>query len=254
MPQRTRTGFAPAEAGWWPGPLDRSAARRRRRRADVVVLGAGLSGLVAADRLAASGASVVVLEARPDRVGGRLETVELDGTPADLGGCFVGAEHTSLRVLIGELGMRTFRAHGRGNRVTCRTGRFAHGALTRRITTRAVERAVGGFERTAAHTALEGRALDSWLARSSAWPPARDVVRDMLVNVLAAEPSDVSLAHALHYVRSGGGLAAMVGTGHGAQQDLVEGGAQALATRLADRLGDAVELGAPVGRLETTST
>src|SRR5919199_4467078 len=220
MPQRTRTGFAPAKAGWWPGPLDQGAARRRRRRADVVVVGGGLSGLV----------------------------------PADLGGCFVGAEHTSLRVLIGELGMRTFRAHGRGNRVTCRTGRFAHGALTRRVTTRAVERAVGGFDRTAAGTALEGRALDSWLARSSAWPPARDVVRDMLVNVLAAEPSDVSLAHALHYVRSGGGLAAMVGTGHGAQQDLVEGGAQALATRLADRLGDAVELGAPVGRLETTST
>src|ERR671934_206386 len=77
------------------------------------------------------------LDEQPDRVGGRLETVELGGTPADLGGCFVGAEHTSLRVLIGELGMRTFRAHGRGNRVTCRTGRLAHGALTRRVTTRA---------------------------------------------------------------------------------------------------------------------
>src|SRR5919199_290694 len=100
MPQRTRTGFAPAKAGWWPGPLDHGAARRRTRRADVVVVGGGLSGLVAAHRLAASGASVVVLEARPDRVGGRLETVELGGTPADLGGCFVGATHTRLRGLL----------------------------------------------------------------------------------------------------------------------------------------------------------
>jgi monoamine oxidase len=42
----------------------------------------------------------------------------------------------------------------------------------------------------------------------------------------------------------------MVGTTGGAQQDLVVGGAQAIATRLADRLGDAVELGTPVRSID----
>ena len=43
----------------------------------VVVIGAGLAGLVAADELAAAGAEVVVLEAR-DRVGGRVWSRRLD--------------------------------------------------------------------------------------------------------------------------------------------------------------------------------
>jgi monoamine oxidase len=72
------------------------------------------------------------------------------------------------------------------------------------------------------------------------------VLRDMLVNVLGDEPRGQSLLHALWYVRAGGGLANMVGTTGGAQQDLVLGGAQGIADRLAERLGDAVELAAPV--------
>jgi monoamine oxidase len=58
--------------------------------ADVVVVGAGLSGLTAARELAAAGASVVVLEAR-ERVGGRLLGVRVGaGAVVDLGGEYFG--------------------------------------------------------------------------------------------------------------------------------------------------------------------
>ena len=55
----------------------------------------------------------------------------------------------------------------------------------------------------------------------------------------------MSLLHALFYLRSSGGMAAMLG---GAQHRLVAGGAAALADRLAHGLD--VELGAPVRRIE----
>src|SRR5437773_2290409 len=48
---------------------------------DVAVIGAGAAGLAAADRLAAGGLSVVVVEAR-DRVGGRIHTLRPSGSPA----------------------------------------------------------------------------------------------------------------------------------------------------------------------------
>ncbi len=54
----------------------------------VVVVGAGIAGLAAASWLCGAGITCVVLEAR-DRIGGRLHTVELAGTPVDLGGSWI---------------------------------------------------------------------------------------------------------------------------------------------------------------------
>lgn len=55
---------------------------------DVVVIGAGFAGLVAARELGAAGLSVVVLEAR-DRVGGRTWTDHRFGHDLELGGTWV---------------------------------------------------------------------------------------------------------------------------------------------------------------------
>ncbi|GAX82527.1 hypothetical protein CEUSTIGMA_g9954.t1 [Chlamydomonas eustigma] len=55
---------------------------------DVIVIGAGIAGLTTAKELSSKGLSVVVLEAR-DRIGGRLYTANIDGTPVDLGGAWI---------------------------------------------------------------------------------------------------------------------------------------------------------------------
>jgi polyamine oxidase len=54
----------------------------------VVVVGAGIAGLAAANALAHAGVECVVLEAR-DRVGGRLHTVDVAGWPVDMGGSWI---------------------------------------------------------------------------------------------------------------------------------------------------------------------
>jgi monoamine oxidase len=74
--------------------------------ADVVVLGAGIAGLAAAERLGAAGRRVVVLEAR-DRIGGRIHTVDDPGLnlPVELGAEFVHGRPAALVGLIRDTGL-----------------------------------------------------------------------------------------------------------------------------------------------------
>ena len=54
----------------------------------VLVVGAGIAGLTVANAMAHAGVDCVVLEAR-SRVGGRLHTADLGGSPVDLGGSWM---------------------------------------------------------------------------------------------------------------------------------------------------------------------
>jgi NAD(P)-binding Rossmann-like domain len=54
----------------------------------VIVVGAGIAGLTAADAARCAGAEVLVVEAR-DRIGGRIRTVPLGPGKIDLGGAWV---------------------------------------------------------------------------------------------------------------------------------------------------------------------
>lgn len=82
--------------------LDTGAAR-------IAVIGAGMSGLAAAQMLAADGRDVVVFEAR-DRIGGRIWTSNALGVPMDLGASWIhGTRGNPLTRLADQLGLARVR-------------------------------------------------------------------------------------------------------------------------------------------------
>ncbi|WP_309130274.1 NAD(P)/FAD-dependent oxidoreductase [Brevibacterium sp.] len=83
---------------------------------DVVVIGAGPTGLTAARTLQAAGKTVVVLEAR-DRVGGRTWTDHIDGQMFEIGGQWVSPDQTALLDLLQELGKDTYPRYRDGDSV-----------------------------------------------------------------------------------------------------------------------------------------
>ncbi|MBP2437536.1 flavin monoamine oxidase family protein [Microbacterium amylolyticum] len=83
---------------------------------DVVIVGAGPTGLRAAADLVAQGVTVAVLEAR-DRVGGRTWTDTVDGARLEVGGQWVSPDQDALLATLDELGLDTFDRYRAGESV-----------------------------------------------------------------------------------------------------------------------------------------
>ncbi len=95
---------------------DLDGATTDERRSDVVVIGAGVTGLVAATQLRRAGHSVTVLEAR-DRVGGRTWTRVIDGALLEIGGQWISPDQTELTAPVEGLGRETFSRYREGDNI-----------------------------------------------------------------------------------------------------------------------------------------
>jgi monoamine oxidase len=74
---------------------------------NIIILGAGLSGLLTAYRLQSKGFDIEIIEAR-DRVGGRIHTVYSDAGQVEMGATWFNDIHVSFRNLLSELGLEHF--------------------------------------------------------------------------------------------------------------------------------------------------
>jgi monoamine oxidase len=237
---------------------------------DLIVVGAGLSGLVAARRLARAGHRVAVVEAR-DRVGGRTLSTTLEGQRVDLGGQWIGDRHVRLRALAAELGIDSFPQFAGGKKVLVVGGRRRSysGFLPRIGLLGLVELGlvIGRLERLARRVdpaaplatpragELDRQSVADWLARRVRTREARDLLGLATQMIFAAEPRELSMLFFLLYARSGEGLARLAQVERGAQERRFITGAQAICERLAQQLGSSAQilLEHPVRAIEQSS-
>jgi monoamine oxidase len=240
-------------------------SRKPSRRVDVVVIGAGLAGLTAATDLDRAGHSVAVLEAR-DRVGGRTLNHPIGrGKEIEVGGEWVGPGQDRILARARAHGIKTFKTFTRGAQVLDYAGKVSQftglipplpepdatdfGQLLSKIV--ALQNTVPLDKPWTAPNAaaLDAQTLETWKLANSSTPGARFVFDLATKAILAAEPRDVSLLHAMFYYHSGNGVLNLASTSGGAQDSRFVGGSQLVSILMAQRLGDRVFLRSPVRRI-----
>jgi monoamine oxidase len=233
--------------------------------ADVVIVGAGFAGLSAARDLVRLGHDVVVLEGR-DRVGGRSATTTIAGTPVDVGGTFVGPTQDAVIALVKELGCQTVPTHSHGKNLIRWRGRVRSYRSTipklSIIELLDVSRIQWRFERVCRRVPvnepwtssiadiLDSKTLDQWLRYVHAGASTRDLMAIVARVTWGCEPDEVSMLHAVRYVKAAGGLGRMLDVEGGAQQERFPAGTQQIALRMAEELGQRVVLNAAVHIIE----
>jgi monoamine oxidase len=241
-------------------------AQATERRADVVVVGAGLAGMMAARHLRAYAVDVLVVEAR-DRVGGRTYSIRrADGTVMDLGGQWIGPTQLRLARLAEELGVTTFPSYDIGLNIqyingTRNTYSGAIPMLDPAVTMEIVQTMLT-LNMLAQEVPLEApwqaeraaewdaQTLATWIAANVTSTGARELLTVAIRAVFGAEPGDLSLLHVLFYTHSAGNLNTLVSVTRGAQERRFHLGSQEISKRMAAALGDRVILNAPVYGIE----
>ena len=203
---------------------------------DAVVVGAGISGLTAAHRLAAAGAGVVVLEGG-SRVGGRVWTPAGPGERWEAGGEAVDLANTRLRALADEVGAALRRSE---------VGWGDHGPapVEWHVAGRAGPPDAPGYRGLLAELIRRGASSEAddrftvaeWMARAGAGMFDLAVAETAVSVTASTVPVKRMSLHALAVK-----TAARSGVGDGAELRFADG-AGGFAERLAAALGDRVRL------------
>ena len=256
----------PASAATSSGSLPRSA--------DVVVVGGGISGLVAARNVAKSGRSVLVVEAR-DRVGGRVLNHQLkNGSVIESGGAFVGPTQDHILKLADELTVKTFKEYIAGNNIYVKntpagstaipyTGTIPPdptvlpdaGKLQTQIDQMASEIDVSAPWNHPKAQEWDAQSFETWVRNNTVNPDTYTLLLCYTQAAFGTDAANMSLLFVVWYIACSGNennvgtFERSSGTPDAAQDSRFVGGSQLVPLRMANQLGNRVALNAPVRKI-----
>lgn len=245
---------------------------------DAIVVGAGFSGLAAAERLVTAGKSVLIVEAR-DRAGGKVYDPQLETATGairvEAGASYFGPGQSEIAKYIEKFGLKSFDTYDLGQMVfqlrlgECKLFDPLNPELaeppiksetmmqllsaTTLLDDMARELDTSSPWQHPKATEWDSKTLQTWIDRVLTDDDAIEIHKLTWRSLLSAEPADVSLLQALTYVAKAtdGGLKGnwerLTSVKAGAQQKRIEGGSSRIAHEIAKRLGsDTIKFNAPV--------
>jgi monoamine oxidase len=264
----------PARAAAGDTAERKPAHRGGTRRADVVVVGAGLAGLTAAREIVKVGNSVLVLEAQ-SRVGGRVLNQPIDRRHiTEAGAAFIGPTQDHILALANKLGVETFKTYDSGDYIYFRNGQRQTYTTTGPLgpippdpdAADAIA-AILKLDQMAAQVPVEApwevpqaaawdeQSFQTWIDANLSTAGGRFLVNVAVEPLLGVAPAEPSLLFVLWYIACAGNettvgtLERLVSTANGAQESHFVGGSGLIPERMARRLGKRVILDAPVRRI-----
>jgi monoamine oxidase len=242
----------------------RDISENRSAEADVVVIGAGLAGIMAARELKAGGLSVVLLEAR-SRLGGRAFSQPIgDGKFVELGCEFHQADSISARTAA-SVGIGSCKVYDQGwklidsgDTISRWKGQipkaspivladFGQAALRLERMRREVPQEAPW--RAPHAVRWDSETMWSWTRRNVRTRGGRSLMRLLIEAGMAAGLCELSVLHVLNYSNGVGGFRAMTTITGGALENRFESGAQGLALRLAETVAEETYVAAPVRQI-----
>ena len=236
----------------------------------VIIIGGGFSGIAAAQKLHRSGISFQVLEAR-DRLGGRVYTKNLgDDLYLDFGGQWIGPTQDRMYELCREFGIEYFETYNQGKNILDFAGKIKtytgvipkidlFSLLNLDWTLRKMERLAKQIDLISPWShpkaaEFDSQTLEDFLKKNSKTNSCFQVLKIGCETVFACELNELSLLHALFYLKSGTSLDCLINIKNGAQLHRIKGGMQTIVTKIAEAFLENIRFNSPVRKIEKTET
>ncbi len=225
---------------------------------DVIIVGGGISGLIAADALLERGKRVLVIER--DRWGGRLQTERYQGTPVETGPTYIGPTQRHMQHLVRRFGLttlRTFFKPGYSSVNHFQLGPVcvpSHFEGTTHVSVPGIEDAITNLDQMTARVAsnldepwltpgaveLDAMSVEDWAKRglTGAFSMVmRRLLETFVRSILSVELREISMLYFLYYCARCGGFRYMTSAvDYGPDSLRIVEGNSTIIERLVDRL------------------